>query len=841
MAHWTDFFKLFSYAGAEDSLSKLNNKSNLTGAGSMTGDSPNLYGNTVDVGAGTTNLRQTYDMIDTTLLSNRKQRYKEYERLRNIPEIEMAMNLIADEACVSGNTMVATPHGFFSIKKLAEDHKDDRFLVYCWDFEKNDYALGWAYAPRMTKHAKETVCVALDDGTSITATPDHKILKSNGEWIEIGALKEKDELMPFYKSPRNPILNNLTKNQQPRIFTFRKGWLNERQFVDYWKGTFQEDLTYESIKKLSRSNFSIKKIAKSLNIEVSKVHTVLKKHGFTYLELKNLNKKQKCRRVIGVCKGEAQNVYDISVEKHKCFATDSVILHNCQKDDLGNVLKVITKNSAIRKEAEFFLLHRKMQNLNRRAWELLKSLIINGDLFLEHIIDPESPKSGIVKTMEYPPETMYRLETIKGRLLEFQQSNEDPDWKAVEKSPLNGKWTDSELSQSTAIRFAPNQITHIRLGESRKLFSPYGQSLIEPARGPAHSLRLLEDSMIVYRLARAPERRVFYIDGGTLPPAKAEAYLERMKALYRKRKVPTARGLTGNNAVEEKWTPPAVDEDIWVLTRPNAQNKIETLPGASNLGEIDDAVYFRQKLLVSLNLPRNYFSNEDMQATKVSLSSQNANFSRFIERIQGNFEDGMLAMLEIHFQLRGIPEELYEDLRIKMTPPSEWREASRAELTSKRIADASSLKSAKLWSTYDIYKMIFKFEESETQEMLARLKIEGLEEMKSQIIAQNPQMIGVGVPGESEEDNKQELGANPGGPNFNPSGEQPPQENPPPPSPDGGMGDAPTEEPQPTKKKHNHPPLPDVSEDDLEKYDLEIQNYESEMDKEDVDRSFGND
>jgi hypothetical protein len=119
MAHWTDFFKLFSYAGAEDSLSKLNNKSNLTGAGTTTGDSPNLYGNTVDVGAGTTNLRQTYDMIDTTLLSNRKQRYKEYERLRNIPEIEMAMNLIADEACVSGNTMVATPHGFFSIKKIS--------------------------------------------------------------------------------------------------------------------------------------------------------------------------------------------------------------------------------------------------------------------------------------------------------------------------------------------------------------------------------------------------------------------------------------------------------------------------------------------------------------------------------------------------------------------------------------------------------------------------------------------------------------------------------------------------------------------------------------------------
>ena len=155
------------------------------------------------------------------------------------------------------------------------------------------------------------------------------------------------------------------------------------------------------------------------------------------------------------------------------------------------------------------------------------------------------------RCLPLPVETMYRIETVKGRVVEFQQSKEGPDYQAIVRgSPV--ELTDTELNQTTAIRFAPSQVVHFRIGDDGKTFYPYGQSLIEPARAPAHSLRLLEDAMVVYRLTRAPERRVFYIDVGQLPPFKAEAFMDRLKDQFRKRKIANNSGGPGANAVDER-------------------------------------------------------------------------------------------------------------------------------------------------------------------------------------------------------------------------------------------------------------------------------------------------
>ena len=115
MPIWSDFFKLFTYAGEQDPLSKIKDSRQFQGAGIA---QPEAIG--VDFAAGGPNsgmssFRQTTDMIDTTTLTNRSMRYKEYERLRNVPEIEMAMTVFSDEACVSGDTKVATPFGFNSL------------------------------------------------------------------------------------------------------------------------------------------------------------------------------------------------------------------------------------------------------------------------------------------------------------------------------------------------------------------------------------------------------------------------------------------------------------------------------------------------------------------------------------------------------------------------------------------------------------------------------------------------------------------------------------------------------------------------------------------------------
>lgn len=507
----------------------------------------------------------------------------------------------------------------------------------------------------------------------------------------------------------------------------------------------------------------------------------------------------------------------------------------CQKGENNHVLEIICKNEEIKKELEFLFFNRKMLNIDRKIWSATKNTLIQGDFFYELVIDPDNPKLGILKIQELPCDSIYRIETTKGKLIEFQQSKEGPDYESLTRAPIT-QATEAELQQAKALRFAPEQIVHIKIGDDRKLFYPYGQSLVEPARGPAHQLRLMEDAMVVYRLTRAPERRVFYIDVGSLPPYKAEAFMERMKDVFRKKKVATSRGggMSGS-AVDERWHAPASDEDYWIPVRPNANTRVETLPGAQNLGEIDDAVYFRNKLYTALNFPKNYMSSEDPQTTRMALSALDVRFARMIERLQSHIEDGMWQIAERHLKLRGYPEEEFEDLVIKMTPPSEWRELSRQEVVSNRINNASSLKGSMLYSDYDIFVKVLKIGENEAKQMLSRMKIQKLDDLKLQVLSQNPQLLGVGVPSAGEP----EMGAQAGGPNpmLTPDQEgQPPEsgaENQPPegqPSEGGIQSGQEGAAPQ-------GGPLPEPTSDELKKYDLQVQTYSKEADHEDIDFS----
>jgi hypothetical protein len=764
-------------------------------------------------------------------------------------EIETAMNTFANEACVSGNTLIATyGYGLKSIKWITENVKDERFLVYCYDFEKNDYTFGWAHSPRITKRAM-TQKISLEDGSELVATSDHRVLLRNGEWTTVGELTENDELMPFYRVRANHHLTKERHAQFPRIWTHKDGWKHERQFANEWK-MGRSLPQYEKLGKAIRmisAGLGTRKVAELMGHQWKSIDAWLHKEGFSVPEIKQLSKKEDRRKIIGINRQyKEMDVYDLSVEKHHNFCTDSLVLHNCQKDDNGNVFEVKVADEEVKDELEFLFFHRGMLNMNRRLWSMAKNLFIKGDLFLEIIINPDNPKDGIRKAEALPPDSMFRIETTKGRLIEFQQSKEQPDYQALTRAPVT-QATDAELQQTTAIRFTPDQIVHIKIGDDRKTFYPYGVSLIEAARSPAHQLRMMEDAMIVYRLVRAPERRVFYIDVGTLPPFKAEAFMERMKDQYRKRKTGTTRSSsqTGNSSVDERWHAPSQDEDIWVPMRANSNTRIETLPGAQNLGEIDDCVFFRNKLFMALQFPKSYFSPDDAGATRITLSAQDCRFAQLIEHLQASIEDGMWEIADRHLKLRGFPEESYEDLKIAMTPPSPWRELSQAEVITNRINNANSLKGSQIMGVYDILTKILKYDENVSKEMIGRLKIEKLEDLKLQVLAQNPPLLGVGVPGQGDQELGAEAGAGAAGAMPDPTGGM---GGPPPPGgmpPDGGMGGPPPGGMPPPAPA---PPPPGMvqpasigepEEEEIKKYDLEIASaYGSEMDQEDIDWSL---
>lgn len=856
MPFWADFYKYFTYAFKQDSLSRKRAEKVIDGVGVTQPDAiPDIRADNWWGGGnkGQVRLRDSNDFIDLSSVTNRQSRYKEYERLRYVAEIEAALDILADESCLSGDTPVSTPFGNIQIQKLAETKKPgEKFLVYCYDSKIGDYTLGWAHDARKVKTAP-TLKVFLDNGVTLKLTEDHRVLLRSGEWTTAGNLKEGSELMPFHRVRVQHGLNSGKSSQFPRIFTFNDGWKHERQFVDEWRlgDKSQYDPRLRTILKCLTEGLTLEQAKKIVGGDGPKtdwnvMEAVLRKGGFSYREVKSLNARyQDRRRVIGVAQGEVMDVYDLSVDIHENFATDSCIVHNCQLGDNNHTFDIICKNETVKKELEY--MYHKLLRVDRKVWNWAKNLYCMGDWFGEIVIDPENPKLGVLKLNPLPADSIYRIETTKGKLLEFQQSKEGPDYQSLAKIDV-AQANDAELAQATALRFTPEQIIHMRIGDDRKTFYPYGVSIIESARGPAHQLRLMEDAMVVYRLTRAPERRVFYIDVGSLPPNKAEAFIERLKDQLRKKKMYTNRASqpSGGGSVEERWHAPAADEDFWLPIRPNGNTRIETLPGAQNLGEVDDALYFRNKLLTALHLPKNYLSQDDPNISKMTLSSQDIKFARYIERLQFSIADGLAEVAERHLTLRGYPQEMWDDLEIKMTPPSEWREMSRMEVMQARYTNASTVVQAQLMSKYDALVDILKYQPDVARDMAGRAKMQAIEDMKIQAMGQNPIEMGLGQPGEGGD----EMGGEAGGPNPMLGGDAAGAGGPAtPPSPGGAPVDQKTEpaqgggaDPNPNqggpagaKAKPEAKPLPDASQEDIKKYDLEIRDFSKEKDEEELD------
>lgn len=841
MPWWSDIYRLWDYVSRQDPYSKKKSIKEPEGVAITQRDIMPYIRDNFNGDRGSIPVQGTLssnDWIDLSTVQNRTNRYKEYEKIKySTAEVNTAVTIFADEACVSGNTNVITPFGPIPIKYLAEHKAEERFLVYCFDPFKKDYTLGWAHHPRFVKEAP-TVRVLLDDGSDFICTEDHKILLRTMEWAEAGKLKSGDELMPFYRLKANQNLTKLKYKQFPRIFTLNEGWKHERQFLDDWKlgerdPKYDERITRAT--KLLMEGCKYNELAYFMKTSIDNIRYAFTKEGFSLPEMVHLAKKRDRRKVIDVHPHKTIPVYDLSVDEYENFATDNVIMHNCQIGDNKHVIDISCKNQEVLKEAEFFLY--RILKVDKRAWNDCNELFTYGDRFYELIIDPDNPKNGVIAMKSLPPASMYRVETVKGRLLEYQQSNEGPDLNALTKGDPT-KLSDQDLATSTATRFRPEQIVHMRVGEERSTFYPYGVSLIEPARGPAHQLRLMEDAMLVYRLSRAPERRVFYIDVGQLASNRAEAFIERMKEQFRKRKVYNERkGGPGASGIEERWHVPSQDEDYWIPVRQGANTRIETLPGAQNLGETGDVDWFRKKVLVALNFPLTYLNQEDTQQSKLSLSSQDYHFAVYVERLQKSYTEGLHQALETHLRLMGFPPDLYEDLEIVMTPPSDYRQLSKAEVEEGKVNRAIALKGAMLFDDYTLLTDYLDIKPDKAKEIIGRLKLQKLEELKLSIMAQNPQVLGIGLPG----DDAVEIGAQAGGANpmLAPTEDQNQQQNqsqqPALPPPTENQEQPPQLEPQGEEAEGQ--PLPNPSDDDIKKYDMEIKSYASEMDEEEVDET----
>ena len=358
--------------------------------------------------------------------------------------------------------------------------------------------------------------------------------------------------------------------------------------------------------------------------------------------------------------------------------------------------------------------------LDKFYWDITRNTVKYGDCFVETILDVNRPSLGLQRVKVLNPNYIIRVEDEFGYLQRFLQEVPTKDNAMVMPGTVD------DFAQSKFINLDKNQIVHFRLYTSDPAFYPYGKSVAAPAMRIFRSLRLAEDAMLIYRLSRAPERRIFYVDVGNLPTSKAEIFMERLKEKFKKEKFYNSN--TGN--VDARYNPLSADEDFFVPHRNNKGTKIETLPGAQNLGEIEDVRYFRDKLLAALKIPKDYIVEKDKSPErKANLSQLDAKFARVITRIQQSIAVGLEVIAKRHLALLGIEERFFNTLRINLPDPSDIFAKRKLELEQIKAQTAQAIVGTQLFSKDYIYKNFYEMNDTDIEILKNQLK----EEQKQQV------------------------------------------------------------------------------------------------------------
>ena len=305
-------------------------------------------------------------------------------------------------------------------------------------------------------------------------------------------------------------------------------------------------------------------------------------------------------------------------------------------------------------------------NFRTKGYDYFRRWYIDARCYFHTIVDEKNPEDGIKEIRYIDPLNMKKVREIEKKL--------DPNGIEVitiknEFYVYNKTIIDTSLPQVnrgtgisiSGIKISPDVIVYVTSGlydPQKKLVFGY----LHKAIRPLNQLKMMEDSVVIYRLARAPERRAFYIDVGNLPKAKAEQYMKELINRYRNKLSYDAN--TGEVRDERRYL--SVLEDYWLPRREGGKGtEISTLPGAGNIGEISDINYFLRKLSKALNIPYSRVENEQKSfqiGRSMEISRDEIKFAKFIERLRTKFSEVFYELLKKQLLLKGImTEDEWED------------------------------------------------------------------------------------------------------------------------------------------------------------------------------------
>ena len=420
------------------------------------------------------------------------------------------------------------------------------------------------------------------------------------------------------------------------------------------------------------------------------------------------------------------------------MAIDEIVNEAISHTEKGEVLKIVLDNlkqpETIKKKIiEEFNNIQKMLNFSNLADDLFKRWYIDGRIYYHVVVNDKSPKEGIKELRYIDPRKIRKVREI--------QKDRDPKTGAniikslAEYYVYNDRGTATQTFTANAtqgLRIAPESIINVNSGlmDAKNVFVI---SYLHKAIKALNQLRMIEDAVVIYRISRAPERRIFYIDVGNLPKGKAEQYIRSIMIQYRNKLVYDAS--TGEIRDERKHM--SMLEDFWLPRREGGKGtEITTLPGGQNLGEMEDVKYFQKKLLNALNVPvsRLEQNNGGMMGLgrTTEVTRDEVKFAKFVNRLRNKFAQIFDHALKIQLVLKGVctseewdnfREEIYYDF-IKDNNFTEMRDA---ELLRERVNTATMLDPfvGKYYSSAWIRKNVLQMTDEEIEQMEKEIEEEG--------------------------------------------------------------------------------------------------------------------
>jgi len=331
-------------------------------------------------------------------------------------------------------------------------------------------------------------------------------------------------------------------------------------------------------------------------------------------------------------------------------ALDIYAEETVSSDDKGRVLHIHSENKRVQEILEELFYDTLNVDFNMVMW--VRNLVKYGDFFLFNDISPEF---GVINAY---PISITEMEREEG----FDPS--DP-------SAVRFRWITN--GNQTLENW---QISHFRL-LGNDAFLPYGSSVLESARRIWRQLIMMEDAMLVYRVIRAPERRVFYIDVGNTPPENIADYMEQAQTNLKRNQVVDR----SNGKVDLRYNPLSVDEDYFLPVRGGETGtKIDTLAGGQNTAAIEDVQYIQKKLFAALKIPKAYLGYDEDTGAKATLAQEDIRFSRTIHRIQKTVIAELNKLAMIHLYCHGFEGDDLIDFTLNLTNPSSTAQQQKLQL-----------------------------------------------------------------------------------------------------------------------------------------------------------------